>query len=102
MAPYPASIISQGLTRIPRSPSRIYPARMHRCWPLFSCMTSDIGHSACQCMERLMSTDLYLKPNLLAEPLVCNWYAWTHLIPPVTAGMNVADRHLSIMKSFVQ
>jgi L-ascorbate metabolism protein UlaG (beta-lactamase superfamily) len=65
-------------------------------------MTSAIGHSAPYCVEKLMSTDLYLKPNLLAEPLVCNWYAWTHLIPPVTAGMNVADRHLSIMKSFVQ
>jgi L-ascorbate metabolism protein UlaG (beta-lactamase superfamily) len=44
----------------------------------------------------------YLKPNVLAEPLVCNWYAWTHLIQPVTAGMNVVDRHLAIMKSFVQ
>jgi L-ascorbate metabolism protein UlaG (beta-lactamase superfamily) len=54
-------------------------------------------------MEAVMSTDpVYLKPNVLAEPLVCNWYAWTHLIPPVTAGMNVVDRHLAIMKSFVQ
>ncbi len=45
---------------------------------------------------------VYLKPNVLAEPLVCNWYAWTHLLQPVTAGMNVVDRHLAIMKSFVQ
>ncbi len=44
----------------------------------------------------------YLKPNVLAEPLVSNWYAWTHLIPPVQAGLNVVDRHLSIMKSFAQ
>ncbi|HYG63550.1 MAG TPA: MBL fold metallo-hydrolase [Thermoanaerobaculia bacterium] len=44
----------------------------------------------------------YLKPNVLTEPLVCNWYAWTHLLQPVTAGMNVVDRHLAIMKSFVQ
>jgi L-ascorbate metabolism protein UlaG (beta-lactamase superfamily) len=49
------------------------------------------------------SNDLvYLKPNVLAEPLICNWYAWTHLISPVPAGMNVLDRHLAIMKSFVQ
>lgn len=44
----------------------------------------------------------YLKPNVLAEPLVCNWYAWTHLIQPATAGRNIVDRHLSIMKSFIQ
>src|ERR1043166_9160402 len=44
----------------------------------------------------------YLKSNVLTEPLVSNWYAWTHLIPPVQAGMNVMDRHLSVMKSFVQ
>lgn len=44
----------------------------------------------------------YLKPNVLAEPLIGGWYAWTHLIPPVNAGMNIVDRHLSIMRSFVQ
>jgi L-ascorbate metabolism protein UlaG (beta-lactamase superfamily) len=44
----------------------------------------------------------YLKPNVLAEPLIGGWYAWTHLISPATAAMNVADRHLSILKSFVQ
>ncbi|HVT17482.1 MAG TPA: MBL fold metallo-hydrolase [Thermoanaerobaculia bacterium] len=49
-----------------------------------------------------MSDEVYLRPNVLAEPLVCNWYAWTHLIQPATAGRNIVDRHLSIMKSFVQ
>lgn len=49
-----------------------------------------------------MSEELYLKPNVLTEPLVCHWYAWTHLIQPVTAGRNVLERHLSIMRSFVQ
>ena len=44
----------------------------------------------------------YLKANVLAEPLIGGWYAWTHLIPPVNAGMNIVDRHLSIMRSFVQ
>jgi L-ascorbate metabolism protein UlaG (beta-lactamase superfamily) len=44
----------------------------------------------------------YLKPNVLAEPLIGGWYAWTHLIPPANAGMNVVDRHLKIMRSFVQ
>ena len=49
-----------------------------------------------------MSEELYLRPNVLAEPLVCQWYAWTHLIQPITAGRNVLERHLSIMRSFVQ
>lgn len=50
-----------------------------------------------------MSNEMvYLKPNVLTEPLVCNWYAWTHLLQPITAGMNIVDRHLAIMKSFVQ
>jgi len=49
-----------------------------------------------------MSEAVYLRPNVLAEPLVCNWYAWTHLIQPVTAARNVLERHLAIMRSFVQ
>ena len=49
-----------------------------------------------------MKNEVYLKPNVLAEPLVCGWYAWTHLIQPATAGRNIVERHLSIMKSFVQ
>ena len=49
-----------------------------------------------------MSQEVFLKPNVLAEPLVCNWYAWTHLIQPLTAGRNIVDRHLTIMRSFVQ
>jgi len=49
-----------------------------------------------------MKNEVYLKPNVLAEPLVCGWYAWTHLIQPATAGRNIVERHLSIMKSFVE
>ncbi len=44
---------------------------------------------------------LYLKPNVVMEPLVCGWYAWSHLISPATAAMNVAHRHLEIMDSFI-
>lgn len=49
-----------------------------------------------------MSTQsLYLKPNVLVEPLVDRWYAWAHLIPPATAAMNIAHRHLKIMDSYI-
>jgi L-ascorbate metabolism protein UlaG (beta-lactamase superfamily) len=53
-------------------------------------------------MDRAESETVYLRPNVLAEPLICSWYAWTHLIQPATAGRNVVERHLTIMKSFVQ
>lgn len=46
--------------------------------------------------------NLYLKLNVVIEPLYDRWYAWSHLISPATAAMNVLDRHLKIMNSFVQ
>lgn len=45
---------------------------------------------------------LYLKPNVVVEPLVMRWYAWTHLFSPATAAMNVTGRHLKIMNSYIQ
>lgn len=46
--------------------------------------------------------NMYLKPNVVIEPLVERWYAWSHLISPATAAMNVVGRHLKIMNSYVQ
>lgn len=45
---------------------------------------------------------LYLKPNVVIEPLVDQWYAWAHLISPATAAMNITGRHLKIMNSYIQ
>jgi L-ascorbate metabolism protein UlaG (beta-lactamase superfamily) len=45
---------------------------------------------------------LYLKPNVVFEPLVNLWYAWSHLISPATAAMNVVGRHIKIMESYLQ
>jgi L-ascorbate metabolism protein UlaG (beta-lactamase superfamily) len=44
----------------------------------------------------------YLKPNVMAEPLVDGWYAWAHLIPPATAARNLTERHLRIMESYIE
>jgi L-ascorbate metabolism protein UlaG (beta-lactamase superfamily) len=44
----------------------------------------------------------YLKPTIKAEPLIWQWYAWPHLIPPINAGCNIVERHLRIMESYVQ
>src|ERR1051326_9070813 len=43
----------------------------------------------------------YLKPNVLVEPLINQWYAWSYLIPPATGSMYIANQHLKIMQSFV-
>lgn len=49
-----------------------------------------------------MSTQpLYLKQNVLTEPLFNQWYAWPSLISPATAAMFIANSHLKIMQSFV-
>lgn len=45
--------------------------------------------------------NLYFKQNVIAEPMFNQWYAWTHLIPPASAALYVANSHLKIMRSFV-
>lgn len=45
--------------------------------------------------------EVYLKPNVVFEPLVDRWYAWSHLISPATAAMNIAGRHMTIMESYL-
>lgn len=45
---------------------------------------------------------LYLRSNVVVEPLVDHWYAWSHLIPPVTAALNMTGRHLKIMESYIK
>jgi L-ascorbate metabolism protein UlaG (beta-lactamase superfamily) len=49
-----------------------------------------------------MSRLLYLKSTAIAEPLTWGWYAWSYLIPPVTAACNISDRYIKIMQSYVQ
>ena len=44
---------------------------------------------------------VYLKPNIQVEPLWNNWYAWILLIPPASAALNLLERYLPIMKSYV-
>jgi L-ascorbate metabolism protein UlaG (beta-lactamase superfamily) len=49
-------------------------------------------------MEELV----YLKPNVVIEPLFDRWYSWPHHISPATAAMNIVGRHLKIMNSYIQ
>src|SRR5260221_1229550 len=50
----------------------------------------------------MQKEQFYLKPNVVIEPLICRWYAWSHLISPATAAMNIVGRHLKIMNSYIQ
>ncbi len=44
---------------------------------------------------------LFLSQQVFLEPLVDRWCAWSHLISPATAAMNIVGRHLQIMESYV-
>lgn len=44
---------------------------------------------------------MYLRPDVQMEPLFHGWYAWSHLIAPVTSAMNVANSHAKIMRSYI-
>jgi L-ascorbate metabolism protein UlaG (beta-lactamase superfamily) len=44
---------------------------------------------------------VYLRPDVVAEPLFNRWYAWSYLLAPQSAAMLVSQAHLRMMKSFV-
>ncbi|MEM6684276.1 MAG: MBL fold metallo-hydrolase [Bacteroidota bacterium] len=46
--------------------------------------------------------EVYLKLNVVLEALIDRWYAWSHLVSPATAAMNIKDRHLKIMQSYIR
>jgi L-ascorbate metabolism protein UlaG (beta-lactamase superfamily) len=52
-------------------------------------------------MPRSSAQPVFLRQNIQFEPLVNDWYAWFLTVPPVTASLNVAERFLPIMKSYV-
>lgn len=49
----------------------------------------------------MQNEKVYLKQNVVAEPLYNQWYAWAYLLAPSTAPMFVANSHLKVMQSFV-
>ena len=49
----------------------------------------------------MINKQMYLKPNVVMEPLVDKWYAWSHLISPATAAMNIVGRHHMITESYL-
>ncbi|CAA7196345.1 MBL fold metallo-hydrolase [Chryseobacterium potabilaquae] len=45
---------------------------------------------------------MFLKPNVVIEPLVMKWYGWSHLISPATLSRNIVGRHIRIMNSYMK
>lgn len=48
-----------------------------------------------------MRRNCWLKSNTCIEPLVSQWYAWTHLLAPSTAGSHLSKYYLKILKSYL-
>jgi L-ascorbate metabolism protein UlaG (beta-lactamase superfamily) len=44
---------------------------------------------------------VYLRPDVIVEPLINQWYAWLQLLSPATAALNVKKRHIPVMTSFI-
>lgn len=42
-----------------------------------------------------------LLPNVVVEPLVARWYAWSHMVSPATASLHTAYKYLPLLESFV-
>lgn len=53
-------------------------------------------------MKNIINDEVYLRPNVVGEALYDKWYAWSHLVSPATAALNIKERHLKILKSFIQ
>jgi L-ascorbate metabolism protein UlaG (beta-lactamase superfamily) len=48
-----------------------------------------------------VDSPVYLKPTVTIEPLFCRWLAWSHLLSPAQAAMNITFRYLPLLQSFV-
>jgi L-ascorbate metabolism protein UlaG (beta-lactamase superfamily) len=49
----------------------------------------------------MQNSNMYLKQNVLVEPLSNQWYSWPYLISPATVAMYITNQHLKIMQSFI-
>lgn len=45
---------------------------------------------------------VFLKTSVKAEPLIWQWYAWPQIVAPLTAAMNVCNRHIKLLSSYIE
>lgn len=48
-----------------------------------------------------LDDSVFLKPEVTLEPLVCRWYAWSHLLAPAQLALHITYRILPLLQSFV-
>ena len=48
-----------------------------------------------------MTTTYLLRPDVVVEPLIARWHAWSYLISPATAALYFARSNLPTMRSYV-
>lgn len=48
-----------------------------------------------------MSDLVYFRNNIQVEPLINDWYAWYNIIPPVSTALNLVERSIPIMESYI-
>ncbi|WP_180357099.1 MBL fold metallo-hydrolase [Streptomyces sp. TLI_146] len=44
---------------------------------------------------------MYLRPSVVAQPLLHRWYAWPYLLAPHTGALNLRDRLLPIVQAYL-
>ncbi|MFA6231843.1 MAG: MBL fold metallo-hydrolase [Rhodanobacter sp.] len=64
-------------------------------------MTQTATDGEARLAEQSGKDQVFLKSGTKLEPLVCGWYAWSHLMAPAQHAMNVACRYIPLMQSFV-
>lgn len=43
----------------------------------------------------------FLRGDVVVDPTICGWYAWLQMLPPHAAALNLVNRYLPILHSFV-
>lgn len=49
-----------------------------------------------------MTRRRWLRPDVIAEPLINHWYAWSYLLPPASAARYLTESQLPVMASFAE
>ncbi len=52
-------------------------------------------------MDEVSGERVYLRSGTKIEPLSYNWYVWGHLLPPLHEGINMVERQIPLLESFI-
>lgn len=49
-----------------------------------------------------MTSRRYFRGDVVFEPLVDRWHAWSHIVAPASAALHVANRHVRLLHSYLE